>query len=71
MFKRKDKKFFSFKYIKNEINKLAKIELKKDFFSVISEVKNFEKSFDILNSLDGQCINAQFETEGFEDLGSN
>ena len=36
---------------------------------MISEVKKFEKSFDILDSLSSDYINAQLDTQGFEVLG--
>lgn len=71
LFRSKDKSFFSFKYIKKQLNDILEIEMMKEFFSKISETRKFNKSFNIADSLYSRFINGQFENEGFEDLDNN
>ena len=52
LFRSKDKSlFFSFEYIKNQLNKLLEIEMTEVFFSEKSETRSFKKSFIIADSL--------------------
>ena len=51
LFRSKDKSFFSFKYIKKQLNDILEIEMMKEFFSKISETRKFNKSFNIADSL--------------------
>jgi hypothetical protein len=51
LFRSKDKSFFSFKYIKKQLNEILEIKIMKEFFSKISETRRFNKSFNIADSL--------------------
>ena len=51
LFRSKDKSFFSFKYIKKQLNDILEIEMTEVFFSEKSETRSFKKSFIIADSL--------------------
>ena len=69
IFKNKNKGFSSFKGIIKKLNALLEIDLSNVFFSLNSDVNNFDTEFDIKKSPQSDYINEDWETEGFELLG--
>ena len=49
LFKRKSQRFFSFQYVKNELEKLIGIEINQDFISNDPIAREFVQNFDYLN----------------------
>jgi len=45
LFSRKNRKFFSFEFIKTQLDKLLEIELIENYFSNSSKVRKFDESF--------------------------